>query len=308
MAEQALRFDLEEHNPNSLCSILRWFPLLETDTAQVIRRLRLLTLEKRLADTLGDKDLRSAAMLNLAGYHLDRGNLGDCHSYLEACRVDFDAKKMIPSLQAWFARLEVMLARRDDRLSTALVVESLRVVRAIGRVMEERLILEEVAGWHRDRGAHSDALATFNDLIALANTTSARAFVPVYQARRVQSLVALGRTDEARPIVLKFEKDVKVPNVLSAVHYLALGDHRKAWEHALGAYKGWWGDGPPYHHHWPLEDCRRVLAALGRPEPALPSFDPSTVEPFDFEAESSALSRRYSLRRLPGERKRPRMK
>jgi hypothetical protein len=113
--------------------------------------------------------------------------------------------------------------------------------------------------------------------------------VPIYQARRAQSLIALNRKDEARPIVVKFEKDTKVLNLLSAFHYLALDDQQKAREHALGAYKVWWGDGPPFHHHWPLEDCRRVLAAVGEPEPMLPSCDLTKIVPFDFEAEVERL-------------------
>jgi hypothetical protein len=59
--------------------------------------------------------------------------------------------------------------------------------------------------------------------------------------------------------------------------------------HALAGYKAAWGEGPPYHHHWALEDCRKVLAAVGEPEPVLPPFDPSKVEPFDFEADVERL-------------------
>jgi hypothetical protein len=50
-----------------------------------------------------------------------------------------------------------------------------------------------------------------------------------------------------------------------------------------------WGEGPPHHAHWDLEDCRKVLNAIGEPEPALPPFDPATVEPFEFEPEVERL-------------------
>lgn len=74
-----------------------------------------------------------------------------------------------------------------------------------------------------------------------------------------------------------------------ALLYLELGDWTKASSHALAGYNDAWGEGPPYHCHWDLEDCRKVLTALGEPEPMLSPFDPSKVEPFDFEPEVERL-------------------
>ena len=103
----------------------------------------------------------------------------------------FEGNRIGGHFLAWFARLEIELARRSGGLTPALIEEAIKVVRSLGRVASEREILEQVAGWHRDRGAHKEALAAFNELITLANTTSAIGEVPIYQARRAQSLIAL---------------------------------------------------------------------------------------------------------------------
>ena len=76
----------------------------------------------------------------------------------------------------------------------------------------------------------------------------------------------------------------------------------------MGAYKDWWGDGPPFHHHWGLEDCRRVLAAVGEPEPMLPSCDLTKIVPFDFEADVERLIETTLAKKAEHEKKRPREK
>ncbi len=284
--EKVLRFDIASDFPWTVCRDLCELARLQESFAH---KFRLLTLAKRMSDTLDNGDSRHECLLILADYDLQRGNLNDSQSHLDACRENFNARKMKASTRSLFVRVEVELARRSGGITKELIETSLKLVRSLGQVTSERLILEQAAGWHRDRGAHEEALSAFNDLIALANTTSARGLVPVYQARRAVSLLALDRTEEAWPMVLQFEKYAKVPNVISAAHYLALGDHQKARDHALGAYKSLWGDGPRFQNHWALEDCRKVLRALNEPEPQLPLFDPSKIQPFDFEADVERL-------------------
>jgi hypothetical protein len=297
LQEEVLHFDLASGDATLVCRGVCRLTLLDTDIAPVVHRFGLLTLAKRLADACGFGELQYFCLLQLAEYHLARGDLSSTHSCLEGCQADWlegyrgnsYLTRMRPWLRPSFRLVEVKLARRSGRITPALLESALKLVRSLGEVFFERLILEQVAEWHGERGAHVEALAAYNDLIALANMTSARYLVPFYTARRGHSLIALGRTDEAWPIVLKFEKDAEEPNLVSAEHYLALGDHLKAREHALGAYRVFWGDGPPFQHHWPLEDCRRVLAAVGAAEPTLPSCDPLSIEPFDFEADVERL-------------------
>ncbi|MEE8301582.1 MAG: hypothetical protein V3S24_04005, partial [Candidatus Tectomicrobia bacterium] len=73
------------------------------------------------------------------------------------------------------------------------------------------------------------------------------------------------------------------PHVDIAETYLRLGDQDQARAYALEAYRHAWADGPPHVGWWELERTRTVLAELGEPEPVLPPFDPSRVEPVPYE-------------------------
>jgi hypothetical protein len=63
-----------------------------------------------------------------------------------------------------------------------------------------------------------------------------------------------------------------------------------------------WGDGAPFHHHWPLE-MPAGPTAVGEPEPQLPSVDPPTVKPFDFEADVERLIEKTLAERSEREEK-----
>ena len=108
-------------------------------------------------------------------------------------------------------------------------------------------------------------------------------------ARRAISIAALGDDAKARRIAEVVDRGENRPHVVLADLYLALGDTAKATEHAIVGYTFAWGDGPPYAHHWDLEDCRRVLAAVGATEPNLPPFEPASLKPFPFEADLEKL-------------------
>ncbi|HYG78748.1 MAG TPA: hypothetical protein VD861_00085, partial [Pyrinomonadaceae bacterium] len=53
----------------------------------------------------------------------------------------------------------------------------------------------------------------------------------------------------------------------------------EAVEAATKAYRLAWCDGPPSAYHWGLEKARKHLSELGAPEPEMPPFDESKVEP-----------------------------
>jgi hypothetical protein len=137
-------------------------------------------------------------------------------------------------------------------------------------------------------GKHEAALDALADLIALANEIGP-AYLRNYEARRGISLAALGRKQEAGRIAVKVDQGKNRPHLPLAFLYLELGDQPKAREHALAGYKEAWCEGPPYHEHWLLEDCRKVLGAVGETVPVLQPFDPAKIEPFDFEPEIERL-------------------
>jgi tetratricopeptide (TPR) repeat protein len=67
-------------------------------------------------------------------------------------------------------------------------------------------------------------------------------------------------------------------NVLVTIA-VAEGDKPAAVAAATDAFKAAWCDGPPYAYHWGLQEAKAHLAALGAPEPVLPTFDESKFEP-----------------------------
>jgi tetratricopeptide (TPR) repeat protein len=289
LQEKGLKYQLERGYSSNVCIYLSNLTFTESDPHRVIHQSRLLLLVGRLADASGEPNALAAFATAQATYYLERGKLDASQSSLDALLHAVELERISDDLQARLADLRLGLAFRSGRITAEIVNDSLALVHSLGHVSWERVMLETVARWHQLRGAHEQALDVFNEMIALANKTVARSIVSLYHARRALSLTALGRTEEASQAIRKFEQEYKKPNLLSALNYLELGEKQKAREHILGAYKSWWADGPPHHYHWGLEDCRKVLAALGEPEPVLPVVDPATVKPFDFEADVERL-------------------
>ena len=56
-------------------------------------------------------------------------------------------------------------------------------------------------------------------------------------------------------------------------------DKRTAIEAATKAYRAAWCDGPPWAYHWGLEKAKAFLREFGAPEPEMPPFDESKIEP-----------------------------
>jgi hypothetical protein len=175
-----------------------------------------------------------------------------------------------------------------DRLSQSIADDCLSRIRFLGHRFDERDSLYTIAIWQQANGKHHAALDVFGDLILLANEAGWPQ-LSAYEASRARSLAALARRDEARRVARKVDHGQKPPHVALALLYLELGDQPKAREHALAGYKVAWGEGPPYHNHWDLEDCRKVLKAVGEREPELAISDPAKVEPFDFEPDVERL-------------------
>ncbi len=73
MREQVLRFDLKSGYAALVCDDLIKLPLLDSDTAPVASRFRLLSLAKRLADALDNKEYQHRCPLHFADYQLGRG-------------------------------------------------------------------------------------------------------------------------------------------------------------------------------------------------------------------------------------------
>jgi hypothetical protein len=219
---------------------------------------------------------------------LDRGDLAEAQTMLHALLATTERERVSQIYRSFIPPRELSLLYRTGELTEVLAAERLQMVCSLGVRVSVRGCLSILARWRQDQGNHHGALKAFGDLIALANEVGAPS-LPYYEASRALSLAALGRREEAQRVAAKVDHGKKPPHISLALLYLELGDQAKAREHALAGYKDAWGEGPPYHDHWDLEDCRKVLAAVGEPEPPLAPFDPSKVEPFDFEPDVERL-------------------
>jgi hypothetical protein len=122
---------------------------------------------------------------------------------------------------------------------------------------------------------------------------------PRYHDLRAWALAKLGRTADTRT-----ELEAGSQGLFAAETYLVLGEPEQARKCTLNAYRRAWGEGPPYIHWYNLERSRAHLKQLGEPEPQLPPFDPSKVQPIPYEKEIRAAIERLKAERAKKEEKR----
>jgi tetratricopeptide (TPR) repeat protein len=249
---------------------------------------RLTSLALRLADAAKSEKDVVWLKTNQADFHICAGRLKEAEAILVSLRQAVGKKTTDPANEAHILETDLSLAFRQNRLSEQIASDCLSRIRLVGRRRDERDGLLTVAAWHQRNGRHEAALDAYGDLIALANEIGSPELLN-YEAFRALSVAACGRGEEARRIAMKIDRGREPAHGPLALLYLELGDRTKARLHALAGYKQAWGEGPPYHDHWGMEDCRKVLAAIGESEPMLPAFNPSKVEPFDFEPEVERL-------------------
>ena len=134
---------------------------------------------------------------------------------------------------------------------------------------------------------YTPAAEAFERAIAMAREVGIDA--PYEEVSRALALVRLGQPEAALTVTAAEDVVARCLPWRLAELYLLLGDRAKARENALAGYRKAWADGPPYSFHWDLEACRKVLGALGEPEPVLPPFDPARTEPLPFEADVRSM-------------------
>ena len=109
------------------------------------------------------------------------------------------------------------------------------------------------------------------------------------EARLALAKAIAGDREHAREICDRLCESEQPPDVELASAYLEIGENAKALEHVLKGYRWAWAEGPSYSRWWELEQCRAVLKTLGEPEPNLPAFDPTAVEPLPYEEDVRKL-------------------
>jgi hypothetical protein len=250
---------------------------------------RLRSLAVRLAEANGNRGPLALQRVNQVERHVRGARLEQAQALLKLLWDQVANQEISPFYECTIIYSDLLTAFRTGRLTEEIAEQRLQRIRSLGQHgFVERECLAIIAEWQQHNDNHYDALDTYSYLVARANETGTLE-LPAYEARRAISLAALGRREDAHRVAAKVDRGTKLPHVPLALLYLELGDQIKARAHALAGHKVAWGEGPPHHDHWNLDDCRKVFAAVGEPEPSLSPFDPSTIKPFAFESDVERL-------------------
>ncbi len=148
-------------------------------------------------------------------------------------------------------------------------------------VFRQYLFLALRAEWDLGEARPTRALEAIDQALTITNRLGTP--MPDYHDLRAWALARPGRAEDAR-----VELQAGEQGLFAAETHRALGDVAQARVCALNAYRGAWGEGPPYIKWFSLERSRALLRDLGEPEPTLPAFDPTKVQPIPFEKEIRA--------------------
>lgn len=188
---------------------------------------------------------------------------------------------------------EGWLLYREGSLTATFVEGAMEHFQALSRRLHARKLWQLAGAWHQSEDRDAEAAYAFAQAIRMAR--EAGKTDAASEAGRGLSLARLGRRREAEAAAASAERDP--PHVSLAELYLALEQRNQARTHALAGYEEAWADGPPWCHHWDLQRCRAVLAALSEPEPRLPPFDPAKVKPLDYEPDIRSLLAEHAKKR-----------
>jgi tetratricopeptide (TPR) repeat protein len=267
---------------------IRDYAMLFDDIGSLYHRSRLLRLHETISLFTSDKDQMAQQNISQAWLEFKRGSLTSARKKLDALKDAIAAGKIEDEYErSNIIGLEIELLEREKCLTDLHLKDALAQARSWRDRARERELLHFCGNFLQSKGEHHRAMEAFERSIAMARGVH----IPANEseARYAISLVAVDQPVEAFEIAKRISAVDDPPHVQLAELYLALDDKLKAHEHALAGYRRAWGDGPPYALHWDLEDCRKVLIALGEPEPQLALFDPARVQPFDFEPDLHRL-------------------
>jgi tetratricopeptide (TPR) repeat protein len=112
------------------------------------------------------------------------------------------------------------------------------------------------------------------------------------EAQLALAKLHLGQLPDARLEAERLSKTNETADLVLSELWLAIGDHERAKNHAIEAYKWAWADGEPYVHRYELNKARALLERLGSEIPKLPPYDPDKNEKFPWEDELVATIER----------------
>ncbi|MEP0266831.1 DUF4062 domain-containing protein [Dokdonia sp.] len=147
-------------------------------------------------------------------------------------------------------------------------------------VIRRLLLLRGV--WNIDKNKLKGAEKNLLEAVMMARKTGK--VEPQEETLLALTKLKLGTLQNPKEKALELEK-MRNPHHLSLAQlWEAIGDTQKATDHALLAYKKYWGEGEPYVDRFYLERTKKLLLKLGTTPPDLPPYDPTKDAPNPIEA------------------------
>jgi len=264
-----------------LCAALLNYAGLMRDDYQLAAKAHVFELARELADAANELESLSTARLFLLKIYADTGQFD-----LAATLYD-EFMANLPRLRTAYRRAtaERMVAKMrvyQQQDPTAALNLALQLALESGSPHEQLAVyaLWGETGLQQDRPDAAEKF--FSEALNMAIKTG----VPTdnYAGGLARALARQDRLDEARALLLK-----GVSRAAAAEVYLALGDHERAKQYALDAYRAAWADGPPFSYWMELENAKRVLNALDILPPLLPFYETSSMKPLPYEDEIRAF-------------------
>lgn len=236
-----------------------------------------MVLIRGLTEAADDEDGHTMVILNQMSYALEQG----CFDDGEALYAAFRKRPEPPTnyyrpgdAEFWHC----MLSYYQGKLTEADWQAGFDLTLQHRNVLTQYPFLALRAEWDLGAARPERALEAIDQAIQITNKLGTPS--PDYHDLRAWALAALNCPDDARIELQSGEQ-----RLFAAEAHRLLGDLDQARVCALNAYRRAWGEGPPHILWFYLERSRKLLQELGEPEPQLPPFDPSKVEPIPFEKE-----------------------
>jgi tetratricopeptide (TPR) repeat protein len=300
LCREAVRLDLESGNPRTLATGLCYLFY----SLNRMNRLALATHTFQLAFDLQmaskDEDQMTASLAYMLSSAAERGQFEEAEAHFTSFR-----QRKQPSFALYRpgdAEYSLAVSRfYQGKLTTEDLDNADRVSGSGRNLSMQRDLAALRAQWELTRGNLPISLESIEKALAISRRIGEPA--PGYQGLRALALARLGRLSEARETLAEAEESWSGRSrffpLCATEAWLALGDREQAREFVRRAYPLAWADGPPHIHWYELKRCRELMAELDEPEPQLPPFDPSKIEPIPYEDEIRALIEKLKAERSP---------
>lgn len=268
-------FIQEDDAPSLTAALIHYAGLLRDDHKMALK-IQVFEMSRDLAEALGDMETLAVAHLFLLKSYVDNGQWEPAEAAYRSFN-DIPAQFRSPARQATAERIYAKMLVCQLKDPTTALTLALELANQSKSVAEQRAIYALWGESALQTGRPDAAEQFFRAALDLAPQQGGS--TASYLGGLARAQAGQGKADAARASLAKGAATAAAANV-----FFALGDKGRAKSAALEAYRMAWADGHPYTFWWELQLAKRVLEALGVPEPELPVFDPSTLDKIPHEA------------------------